>query len=76
VQVQLVDRLDLATGFTAVERTTGWDGALKAIVNAHGRTPHGVNPAELAVSGTDYAAELRKCGFDLTETWIDPLESS
>jgi len=66
VQVELIDRYDEATGFTAMERTTGWDGALKAIMNAQGRTPRGVNPAELAVSGPDYADELRKRGFSLT----------
>jgi lysine 6-dehydrogenase len=71
VRVELIDRFDDATGFTAMERTTGWDGALKAIMNAQGRTPRGVNPAELAVSGPDYAAELRKRGFSLTEAWLD-----
>jgi len=30
------------------------------------RTPRGVNPAELAVLGPDYADELRKRGFSLT----------
>ncbi len=70
VQVELIDRLDPATGFTAMERTTGWDGALKAIMNAHGRTPRGVNPAELAVSGPDYAKELHKRGFSLTATFL------
>ena len=69
VKVELIDRFDEATGFTAMERTTGWDGSLKAIMNAQGRTPRGVNPAELAVSGPDYAAKLRKRGFSLTETW-------
>ena len=67
VKVELIDRFDPETGFTAMERTTGWDGALKAIMNAQGRTPRGVNPAELAVSGPEYAAELRKRGFRLTE---------
>jgi len=70
VRVELIDRYDEATGFTAMERTTGWDGALKAIMNAHGRTPRGVNPAELAVSGPDYAEELRKRGFSLTEAYL------
>ncbi len=70
VQVELIDRFDPATGFTAMERTTGWDGALKAIMNAQGRTPRGVNPAELAVSGPDYAAELRRRGFRLTEAFL------
>jgi len=64
-QVELIDRFDEATGFTAMERTTGWDGSIKAILNAQGRTPRGVVPAELAVSGADYAAELQKRGFSL-----------
>ena len=71
VKVELIDRFDETTGFTAMERTTGWDGALKAIMNAHGRTPRGVNPAELAVSGPDYAKELRKRGFSLTVEYLD-----
>ena len=67
-QVELIDRYDDATGFTAMERTTGWDGSLKAIMNAHGRTPRGVHPAEVAVPGPDYAEELRRRGFSLVET--------
>ncbi len=67
-RLDLIDRYDEATGFTAMERTTGWDGSLKAIMNAQGVTPRGVNPAELAVPGPQYAAELRKRGFSLTET--------
>jgi len=71
VQVELIDRYDEATGFTAMERTTGWDGALKAIRNAQSRTPRGVNPAELAISGPDYAEELHKRGFSLTVEFLD-----
>jgi hypothetical protein len=54
-----------------IDRFGGWDGALKAIMNAQGRTPRGVHPAVLAVSGPDYAAELRKRGFSLTESWLE-----
>ncbi len=68
VQLDLVDYYDEATGFTAMERTTGWDASIKTIMNAHGSTPRGVNPAEVAVPGPDYVAELRKRGFHLTET--------
>jgi len=68
VLLDLIDRYDGATGFTAMERTTGWDGSIKAIMNAHGVTPRGVNPAEIAVPGPQYAAELRKRGFSLAET--------
>jgi lysine 6-dehydrogenase len=66
--VELIDRYDEATGFTAMERTTGWDGSIKAIMNAKGVTPRGVQPAEIAVPGPLYAAELRRRGFRLTET--------
>jgi lysine 6-dehydrogenase len=67
VQLDLIDYYDEATGFTAMERTTGWDASIKTIMNAKGITPRGVNPAETAVSGPGYVAELRKRGFSLTE---------
>ena len=69
VVIDLVDYYDEATGFTAMQRTTGWDGSIKTILNAQGVTPRGVNPAEIAVSGPLYADELRKRGFSLTETF-------
>lgn len=69
VQLELIDRYDEATGFTAMERTTGWDAAIKSIMNAQRITPRGVNPAEIAVQGPTYVAELRKRGFNLTETF-------
>lgn len=69
VQLELIDRYDKATGFTAMERTTGWDASIKTIMNAQRVTPRGVNPAEIAVQGPLYVAELRKRGFNLTETF-------
>jgi lysine 6-dehydrogenase len=66
VQVELIDTYDEVTGFTAMERTTGWDASIKTILNAQGVTPRGVVPVELAVSGALYANELRKRGFKLT----------
>lgn len=68
VLIDLIDRFDEATGFTAMERTTGWDGSIKAIMNAQGVTPRGIHPAEIAVPGPQYVAELRRRGFSLTET--------
>ncbi len=66
--LDLIDRYDEKTGFTAMERTTGWDGSIKTIMNAQGVTPRGVNPAETAVPGLLYVAELRRRGFSLGET--------
>lgn len=68
VLLDMIDRYDPVTGFTAMERSTGWDGSIKAIMNAHGITPRGVNPAEVAVPGPLYVTELRKRGLSLTET--------
>lgn len=69
VQLDLIDRYDETTGFTAMERTTGWDASIKTIMNAQRVTPRGVNPAEIAVPGLPYVAELRRRGFSLTETF-------
>jgi lysine 6-dehydrogenase len=66
--VELIDRFDEQTGFTAMERTTGWDGSIKAIMNAQGVTPRGVHPAETAVPSEQYVRELRRRGFSVTES--------
>ncbi len=65
--VELFDSYDEETGFSAMERTTGWDGAIVAIMNARGVTPRGVKPVEIAVPVEPFVAELRRRGFALTE---------
>jgi lysine 6-dehydrogenase len=69
VLLDMIDRYDEATGFTAMERTTGWDGSIKTILNAQGATPRGINPGEVAVPGPRYVEELRKRGLRLGETF-------
>jgi lysine 6-dehydrogenase len=66
--VDVVDTYDTETGFTAMERTTGWDASIVAIMMAHGETPKGAKPLEIAVSGTAFARELKRRGIKLTET--------
>jgi lysine 6-dehydrogenase len=66
-QVDLVDYYDELTGFTAMERTTGWDGAIVAQMMARGETPRGAVPVELAVDPAKFVAQLRRRGFALTE---------
>jgi lysine 6-dehydrogenase len=68
VLVELIDRYDPETGFTAMERTTGFDAAIKAIMAARGDTPRGVQPAEIAVPPALYVEELRRRGFALRES--------
>ncbi len=65
--VELIDFYDEKTGFTAMQRTTGWDGAIVAIMNARGHTPRGAKPVEIAVPTQLFVDELKKRGFSLTE---------
>lgn len=64
-QVDLVDRYDEATGFTAMERTTGWHAAIVATMLARGETPIGSVPLELAVLGERFVEEARRRGFSI-----------
>src|SRR5262245_59273068 len=65
VIVDLFDSYDPATGFTAMERTTGWHAAIMAGLIARGQTQRGGVPVELAVPAETFVGELRKRGFKL-----------
>ena len=65
--VEVIDYYDEETGFTAMERTTGWHGAIVAIMNARGQTPRGVKSVETGVPAQLFVDEIRKRGLSLTE---------
>ena len=69
VIADLFDYYDEATGFTAMERTTGWHAAIMAAFIARQQTPSGGVPVELAVPGPLFVEEFRKRGFDLRVAW-------
>ena len=66
VVLDLIDFYDEETGFTAMERTTGWDASIVAIMMAHGNIQKGAIPVELAIPGEDFVAELKKRGIEIT----------
>ncbi len=66
--VELVDRYDPVTGFTAMERTTGWDAAIVAEMMVHGVTPRGAGGVESFVPAVAFVNELRRRGFQIKET--------
>jgi lysine 6-dehydrogenase len=68
VRLDLMDFHDPVTGFRAMERTTGWPAAIVAQMQAHGMVQPGAVPLESAVRPGPFTEELRKRGFDLTET--------
>jgi lysine 6-dehydrogenase len=66
--VEMIDFYDEATGFTSMERTTGWDGAIVAAMMARGQTPRGAVPVELAVPPELFVSELAKRGIEVKAT--------
>jgi saccharopine dehydrogenase-like NADP-dependent oxidoreductase len=60
-----MDFYDEETGFTAMERTTGWDGAIVAGMMARGQTPRGAAPVETAVPPVLFVEELAKRGIQV-----------
>jgi lysine 6-dehydrogenase len=64
--VELVDRFDEATGFTAMERTTGWSAAIVTEMMARGDTPRGAGSVETSVPPVAFVDELHRRGFNLT----------
>ncbi|HKU22026.1 MAG TPA: saccharopine dehydrogenase C-terminal domain-containing protein [Terriglobales bacterium] len=66
--VEVIDYYDEATGFSAMQRTTGWHLSIVAAMMARGETPLGAQPLELAVSGEAFVREARKRGFHIRES--------
>jgi lysine 6-dehydrogenase len=64
-RVELIDRYDEETGFTAMERATGWSAAIVAEMMARGDTPTGAGGVENQVPAGPYVEELHRRGFDL-----------
>lgn len=66
--VDLRAHADADLGFTAMEETTGWHAAIVCHLMAAGRIPPGATPVELAVDPKVMLDELRRRGFDITES--------
>jgi lysine 6-dehydrogenase len=64
--IELVDRYDEATGFTAMQRLTGWHAAICLGLAVRGRLAAGVIPVE-RVPGDLVVAEGRARGWDIYE---------
>jgi lysine 6-dehydrogenase len=65
--VELIDYFDEKTGFTAMERTTGWSAAIVAEMMVRGHTPRGAGGLETFVPSGSFVEELRRRGLDVTE---------
>lgn len=65
--VELIDRFSEETGFTAMQRLTGWHASIVAIMAAKGESERGAKPVELAVPGSRIVDEARMRGFKIEE---------
>ena len=63
VTVDLVDRYDEVTGFTAMERLTGWHASVMMGFQARGKVEAGPRPVELAVPAAEFMEALRVRGI-------------
>jgi len=70
--VELIDYYDEETGFTAMQRLTGWHASIVAILAAQGQIQPGAIPVELAVAGPTLVEKARQRGFDISQT-VTPL---
>ena len=67
VVIDLVDFYDEETGFSAMERTTGWAAAIVAQMMTCGETPPGAVPLERSVPPAPFLARARQRGFVFTK---------
>lgn len=67
--IDLFDEFDEATGFTAMQRLTGWHASIMAILAAKGKISRGAVPVERAASGKLIIEEAQKRGFKFKEYW-------
>jgi len=65
--VEIIDYYDEATGFTAMQRLTGWHMSIVAAMMAKQEIPTGAIPLELAVPGRAFVREAKRRGFKITE---------
>lgn len=65
LQIDIFDKECEVTGFTSMERLTGFSTAIYAKAIAEGRVPNGCNRYETALTGVYFVEELQKRGIDL-----------
>lgn len=72
---ELIDKYDEKTGFTSMERVTGWHTAIMLEMAIQGKAKKGVHGLETAVNPAEFIAEAKKRGFTITEQ-LYPVSSN
>jgi lysine 6-dehydrogenase len=63
--IELIDYFDKETGFTAMQRLTGWHASVMAILSAKNKVKKGAVSVSQAISGKIIIEELRKRGIKI-----------
>lgn len=66
--VELVDQYDEKTGFTAMQRLTGWHASIMLIAALDRKVRRGAVSVETAIPGKTVVDECRRRGFAIEET--------
>jgi lysine 6-dehydrogenase len=66
--VEMIDYFDDITGFSAMERGTGWSAAIVAEMMAKGGAPRGAGGVERMVPAEPFVAALRERGIQVKES--------
>lgn len=66
--IELIDYFDEKTGFSAMERCTGWSAAIVAEMMAKGMTPHGAGGVESMVPPAEFIQQLKRRGIVVSES--------
>jgi len=64
----MIDYFDKQTGFSAMERGTGWSAAIVAEMMARGETPRGAGGVESMVPARPFVEALRGRGISVEES--------
>ena len=70
LQVDIFDKQCEETGFTSMERTTGFSTSIHAQAIASGKLPTGCLRYESALTGAEFCAEIQRRGVKITFTEI------
>ncbi len=65
--LEVMDFEDERTGFSAMQRGTGWSASIVSIMQAEGRVRPGAIPLELAVDGRAFVEDFKLRGIRFTE---------
>lgn len=65
--IELIDKYDEKTGFTCMERVTGWHAAIVLEMAVQGKAIKGVVPLERAVDPVEFVSQARQRGFKISE---------